>query len=154
MGFLCFTKVCLSHRSRMGSNWTRHTTGYLIFAQISNFSVCQCRGSNHWPLECRASALSPLPRHGGTQCDWKLFQSCFNLKSIDRRVHKTILENATIWCRTEFAVHPTSVTHILLKATKMWANCSFVHCGSLQKIHIDIYVLMSLGPAIHKGRPH
>ena len=52
------------------------------------------------------------------------------------------------------AVHPTSVTHILLKATKMWANCSFVHCGSLQKIHIDIYVLMSLGPAIHKGRPH
>ena len=30
----------------------------------------------------------------------------------------------------------------------------FVHCGSLQKIHIDIYVLMSLGPAIHKGRPH
>ena len=100
MGFLCFTKVCLSHRSRMGSNWTRHTTGYLIFAQISNFSVCQCRGSNHWPLECKASALSPLPRHGGTQCDWKLFQSCFNLKSIDRRVHKTILENATIWCST------------------------------------------------------
>ena len=31
----------------------------------------------------------------------------------------------------------------------------FVHCGSLEKkIRIDIYVLMSLGPAIHKGRPH
>ena len=36
----------------------------------------------------------------------------------------------------------------------MWANCSFLHCGLLQKVRIDIYVLMSLGPAIHKGRPH
>ena len=34
----------------------------------------------------------------------------------------------------------------------MWANCSF--CALQKKIRIDIYVLMSLGPAIHKGRPH
>ena len=37
----------------------------------------------------------------------------------------------------------------------MWANCSFCALRFIaKKIRIDIYVLMSLGPAIHKGRPH
>ena len=37
----------------------------------------------------------------------------------------------------------------------MWANYSFCALRFIaKKIRIDIYVLMSLGPAIHKGRPH